>query len=239
MFEFSAVEIFLTPLIHLVLIFSFALILKAFFDFRFNKQIIVFCAIYSISFYLTALPVLVPEFGAIIDSKWNWEGKILTIIFGSLFYLLIKGKTVFFFPNSFKVNKKYLIAILLFYLITGLWSLLFINTTKFSLDTLSFQLVIPSISEELIFRGILLGLMINFIYKKETTFWIPSILISILFGFGHSLFYKAGLSIKFEGDLFINTTLYSLFWCWITFKSKSIFYSIFSHSLHNLSNGFE
>ena len=48
----------------------------------------------------------------------------------------------------------------------------------FNLETLLFQLSMPGIDEEIIFRGIMLGLMYSSLRNGRSAAWNPSIMIS-------------------------------------------------------------
>ena len=106
--------------------------------------------------------------------------------------------------------------------------------TDFNIETLAFNLILPGIDEEIIFRGILLGLLMSIL--KENVFSIinPSVLVtSILFGFIHALKLNSHNSIDFDIIYFFQTGLAGYAWGWITVKSKSILFAILSHNFSN------
>ena len=105
--------------------------------------------------------------------------------------------------------------------------------SDFNIETLAFQITLPGIDEEIIFRGILLGLLMS-ILKGNISFLNPSILItSLLFGCIHALKLNSNNSIDFDILYFFQTGLAGYAWGWITVKSKSILLAILSHNFSN------
>ena len=117
-------------------------------------------------------------------------------------------------------------------LIRIVWFLL--GKSDFDTETLAFQLTVPGIDEEIMFRGILLGLLATSLQDKILFLGNPSILITaILFGFMHALTLNENFTIDFEPIYFLQTFLAGYIWGWITIKSRSILLAILSHNLSN------
>ena len=106
--------------------------------------------------------------------------------------------------------------------------------SKFNLETLAFQISLPGIDEEIMFRGILLGLLATSLKDKISFLGNPSVLLTaILFGFMHALTLNKDYSINFEPIYFIQTGFAGYVWGWITIKSRSILLAIVSHNFSN------
>lgn len=98
-----------------------------------------------------------------------------------------------------------------FLLSTIVWFLL--GKSEFNIETLAFQLTVPGIDEEIIFRGILLGLLMSTLKDKISFFGNPSILLTaILFGFWHSLTLDKNYSIDFNPIYFFQIGLAGYVW---------------------------
>lgn len=200
------------------------------------KRLLIFAVIFVFYQALLFLPKFNSNFD-VIKSSWNWSGKIFGITYGFISYLLFKK----YFPeNDFftiKQNKKDLkpaligaIAIVLTSMIP--WSIL--DKSAFNIETLAFQISLPGIDEEIMFRGVFLGLLATSLKDKVYFFGNPSVLLTaILFGFTHSLTLNKDYTIDFELFYFIQTVFAGYVWGWITIKSHSILLAILSHNLSN------
>lgn len=113
-----------------------------------------------------------------------------------------------------------------------IWFIL--GKSNFNVETLAFQFLLPGIDEEIIYRGILLGLLMSTLKDKIKFIGNPSLLIiSILIGLIHALTLDKNLSIKFSPMYFIQTGFGGFAWGWVTVKSRGIVLAVFSHNLSN------
>lgn len=80
------------------------------------------------------------------------------------------------------------------------------------------SVILAPIVEEMLFRGVLLQTLSNYLSK----FWV-AIIVSALFALVH-----------FDGLQALSLFSASLFFVWLTFKYNSIFPAIFAHVLNNL-----
>lgn len=200
------------------------------------QRLTIFTLCYVLYQIFLVLPKINPMFD-LIKSSWNWDGKIYGIIFGIASFFVFKN---YFAENNFftlKQNQKgfknALIASIAIVLIsTILWFLL--GNTKFDIETLAFQISLPGIDEEIMFRGILLGLLATALKEKIKYIGNPSILLtSILFGFMHALTIDKNYAVDFEPIYFLQTGFAGYIWGWITIKSRSILLAILSHNFSN------
>ena len=227
----------LNALLWLLIIIPFAIIFMEKSRINFYRILIFsFCWIsYTV---LIFLPVVYNNL-RFIHSSWNWNGKLYASIWGIICYYLFRR---FFIENDFftiKQEKKNIkitvILSIITILIISIYSLLFQDKLEFDIETLLFQLTMPGIDEEILFRCILLGILISCLKEKLflSNKHLPILLISILFGLGHSLFLNSGYSLSFSIEDFIITGLLGYMLGWITVKSKSIFIPILVHNIGN------
>ena len=200
------------------------------------QRLLIFTITYIVYQVFLVLPKINSSFD-FIKSSWNWDGKIYGIICGVFCYFAFKK---YFCENNFftlKQKKKNLKpatigAIAIVVLSTIIWYLF--GKSKFDLETLAFQISLPGIDEEIMFRGILLGLLATSLKDKFSIFGNPSILLtSILFGFMHALTFSKNYDIDFESIYFLQTSLAGYVWGWITIKSRSLLLAILSHNFSN------
>jgi membrane protease YdiL (CAAX protease family) len=97
-----------------------------------------------------------------------------------------------------------------------------------------FQLIIPGIDEEIMYRGVLLGLLMTCI-KDKICFknYIGILIIAILFGFIHAFQLNTVYSINFDWIYFLQTSFFGFVLGWVTIKSRSIVLPIIAHNLSN------
>ncbi|WP_298766974.1 CPBP family intramembrane glutamic endopeptidase [uncultured Polaribacter sp.] len=105
-------------------------------------------------------------------------------------------------------------------------------------EKLIYQILMPSLDEEIAYRGVLIGLFSTILNKKKTIFLSkinPVILVtSILFGLIHSLKIEINLDFYFNSYVFVKTFFYGFIWGWIAIKTKSLLLPILFHSVSNV-----
>ena len=98
-----------------------------------------------------------------------------------------------------------------------------------------FQITAPGVDEGILFRGILLGIMASclkeskFIHKNH----ISVILIAVIFGNVHALYFTQEYEINVDIFAFLFTGIMGYIFGLITIKSRSILPSIIVHNLSN------
>jgi uncharacterized protein len=172
-----------------------------------------------------------------IDGNWNWNGKILGILFGILCYFLFRRLFIDYDYFTLKQDKSYIkkttvVSIVVVFCSTIIWFIF--GKSEFDLESLAFQLTLPGIDEEIMYRGILLGLLMSGLKGQVRFIGNPSLLISsILFGVIHALKLNEGFAPNFNLVYFLQTGLAGYAWGWVTIKSRSILFAILSHNLSN------
>jgi uncharacterized protein len=203
------------------------------------KTIGLFSLIFILDQIILKLPLKIQKLQGIYV-KWNWTGKIFGIAFGIIVYLLLRKKLKPFdflrFNQDAKSLKK---TLLITTIITCFTFFNFFGTSKeFDIETLIYELTMPGFDEEVMYRGILLGLLLtcfkDVIKIGKRTFGNPSVLfIGLLFGFAHGLGLDDNLKLKFDPYSFIYTFIPGYAWSWITMESKSILQATISHNMSN------
>jgi membrane protease YdiL (CAAX protease family) len=200
-------------------------------------RILFFALIYIVYQIVLILPKFMEQL-KFIGGNWNWEGKLFGIIFGIICYFIFRkyfSENDFFTLRQDKENfKKALIVTIVSVLLVTLVASLTGGGEQFSSETLAFQLIMPGIDEEIMFRGILLGLLATALRDKLKFLGNPSVLLTaILFGFLHALTLEKDYSINFEPIYFLHTGIGGYIFGWITIRSRSILLAILGHGFAN------
>ncbi len=207
------------------------------------KFIFLFVGTFVLNSFLIDLPRKI-SFLNLLGGQLNWTGKIFALTASLIIYFLIKKRFLnhydfFKFSQARHSLKPNLIIILLSLLITVLSTRFLGGHSEFTLETLLFQLL-PGIEEEIVFRGIMLGILLSIMKDKviigNKNFGNPSIYATaILFGLVHGLSFDNQWQIDFNFGYCFITILYGLVWGWIALKSKSILMPIIAHNLLNIT----
>ncbi|NBB31712.1 CPBP family intramembrane glutamic endopeptidase [Cellulophaga sp. BC115SP] len=203
------------------------------------KKVVLFSLIFIFYQIILKLPITISEV-QFIHSKWNWTGKIFSSIFGVLIYYLLQKELK---PHDFiklrQEQESFLktLSISSFPVCIALFSY-FDTSISFDAETLLFQMTLPGVDEEIMFRAILLGLIIpcfkEGITVLNTNIGNPSVLfVALLFGLVHGLTITNNYKLYFDYYPIIWTSFYGYLWGWISIKSKSILQAIISHNMCN------
>lgn len=199
-------------------------------------RVLFFALIYVVYQIALSLPYLFKPLD-FIGGSWNWDGKIFGILFGVICYF---GFRKYFSENDFFTfrqdtkgfRKTLAVAIFIVVLATAIAFLT--GSSKFDVETLAFQLTMPGIDEEIMFRGILLGFLASSLKAKFAFLGNPAVLLNaVLFGLMHALTLDKNNSLDFEPIYFLQTAIGGYAWAWMTIKSRSILLAILSHNFSN------
>ena len=229
-------ELLLEPILYIVIILPLLLI---FMKERTKKNYLRVASIVVCYFiYYFALTVQY-QFDClnIIGGNWNWDGKIYGTVCGLVMYFIFRRQ---FSDNDFftlKQNKDGLKSALTvagvlvaFFILSGV-----VAEKEFNLETLFFQISMPGIDEEIMYRGVLLGLMCSALRSGGAAWRNPAIIINgILFGLAHSLMYQDG-KLVFNVGPFISIGMVGYAFGYIAFKTRSILIPMLTHNICNFS----
>lgn len=185
---------------------------------------------------ILVLPKLSNRFD-FIESNWNWEGKLFGIVLGIICYFIFRNYFTehdFFTFRQNPENKKktWIVAIAVIILMSSLYY--FIAQSEFDAETLAFQLTMPALDEEIMFRGVLLGLLLTALREKFLFFGNPAVLLTaILFGFLHAFGLNKNFQVTFDLISFLHTGIGGYVFAWLALRSQSLILPILTHSLTN------
>lgn len=229
-------QFLLEPILHLVVIVPLLLI---FMNERTKEnylRVLSIVGCYFIYYFALTLQYHFDCFN-IIDGSWNWDGKIYGIVCGIAIYFIFRrqlSNNNFFTLKQDKAGLKsalkVAIAILAIAILGGV-----VNDREFNIETLLFQISMPGIDEEIMYRGVLLGLMCSALRAGGAAWRNPAIMINaVLFGLVHSLSLGDG-ALQFNSVNFMWTGLLGYGFGYITIKTRSILIPMLTHNLYNFT----
>lgn len=177
----------------------------------------------------------------LFNERWNWTGKIFSIIGSIAFVLFYRKFELKDYYLTFAQNKSFLkkgtIIIFSLFLIVSVLAIVFHKPLAWSTETIMYQLTMPGFGEEIAYRGIMLGLLVQIL--KPSKQYIPHMAIlitALLFGMAHGLKLNDSYELSFRSFAFFNTLILGILWGWLTMRSNSIALATVSHNLGNISN---
>ncbi len=229
-------QMVITPLLHIAIILPLLLI---FMKERTRENYLRVLSIVVCYFIYNAALTVQFQFNClnIIHGSWNWDGKIYGLACGIALYFLFRRQ---FIENDFftlKQNKeglksalKVVVAIISISVLGGI-----VNDKEFNIETLLFQISMPGIDEEIMYRGVLLGLMCSALRTSNAVWRNPAIVINaVLFGLVHALSLSDG-ALQINPVSFIWTGIIGYSFGYITIRTRSILIPMLTHNLYNFS----
>lgn len=198
--------------------------------------------VYFIIVYLVSSLLLSVFSGVVIfpGQQYNWIGKSAAFLFGLVSCFIIPSISVKKFGLTAKINwrgsgKILLICIVYLLLRCGIYYYMSGGIGPIHPEAVAFQAILPGLQEELLFRGILLGLLTRiFPYPGwkvlGVKFGWPVVITSILFGLAHGL----TLPLHFGILVFLRTMLEGFLLGLLVRKTRNIFPAAVYHNLLNL-----
>lgn len=197
-------------------------------------KIVLVVIIYIVNQLALSLPNYVPAFSWINS---NWNGKIYGLLVGLAGWFLFKPyfkENNFFTLQQYKPGFKPAVYAAIALTIFSLVLTRVMGSSDFDTETLLFELTMPSLEEEIVFRGVLLGLLASALKPRMGKLGNPAVLITaLLFGFVHALGFSTDYAINFDPLFFLMTGLGGFVWGWVTIKSRSILLAYLSHNICN------
>ena len=217
-------------------------------DFGWLALAIILHGLYFMATYLS-LPFVDLEqwFG---ELHWNWDGKVAAIVLSltALTILSLFSKQVSFrkagltFKQIEGSVKPAAFVTFLLIALTIAAELAANDGANTALERLLFQATMPGIDEEIYFRGVLLlvmGLAMRsgaFRLLGAPISW-AGVLVTILFGLGHSLFWQDG-GLGFSVLFFGITAFLGFGLLWLRERTGSILIPLIAHNLINFTASF-
>lgn len=227
---------FLTYALYLLLVLPVLLFSKKKSD-DFWHYLLVFFFFFVMNQVLLDLPRYQPEL-RFIQGNWNWSGKILTFAFSILFLVFYRKLTAKEAGLTLRQNgplKLPLILIFLFILVRTILGGVLVPAEALNLETLAFQLTMPTLDEELAYRGIMLALVNkatchNKLFRNIS---VANMVTSLLFSFVHALSLSVQFEVSFEPLYFAQTFLFGLGLAYIVERTGSLLLPMLAHSFSN------
>lgn len=193
-----------------------------------------FLALLALDDLLTSLPQAVDALD-LLPGYWNWEGKILSLLlalaFAGFSALSARdaGLTVRQRPGS--LRGALIALVLLTFTSFGLG--LYFGGGAPDLETLAFQFTAPGLVEELVYRGLFIGLLHKALPDATgLRKWWPVVITAVAFGIWHGLGVKDG---AIEFDLLSASFPFvgGLAYGWLREHTGSIVFPVVAHSFGN------
>ncbi|NNU17628.1 CPBP family intramembrane metalloprotease [Parvularcula sp. ZS-1/3] len=188
-------------------------------------------------------------FGDWIGGRYNWEGKIVTAGFWLVATLAIfwgrLGKVGLTLSQNGPAPKLGIGLAVATAIATGLFMALYFPGTKTepAVD-MAYQAAMPSIEEELWFRGLLLGMLIMGFTRKGMeragTFavLVAALITALHFWSVHSIFTDGSWGFEFRPFWNVPTLFYGLLWVGVRLGTGSLLLPILLHTWANTADYF-
>lgn len=207
----------------------------------FDKRIALGFALLSAAYlgvddFVTGVPTMLKGID-FVGGNWNWTGKVFSLV---LSVLVIAGFRLSATTVGLTFTQRHrrigLIALALFIVWGACLGFLFKPGAP-DAETLAFQALMPGVSEELVYRGILPALLLGLVRGKEPIEGMPWAVIlgtAVVFGAWHGLSYSHG---RFGFDVMsaLFPFIGSIPGGWLRFKTGSLVFPVCAHGLANVA----
>ena len=172
-----------------------------------------------------------------VELSWNWLGKVMSFVG----MLVVASLPMFGYRRvglTLTQRPGFRTPLVVFLGLMGLFVYLAISDASgmADIETIAFQWTMPSLDEELFYRGVLL-LMMNEAFTRRVSILGAAIgygglLTSLLFGLAHGFGYSEG-SFYFDPITFAVTGIPSLVLLWLRERTGSLLLPMLGHSASN------
>jgi membrane protease YdiL (CAAX protease family) len=236
----------LNELISVLFVLVFVILCAFFIDYRKSIRLwyilLLFLFIGFTDNLFHTITIHFPDLQLIRSHTWgnqylNWSGKLYSIVFGLLMVLFIRkiiardeiGLRLKQNKNSVRFS---LIFILIIFLVSALG--LLEPGNGLDLNALLYGAIMPGLNEELIYRGLLLGILNKIFDRKfrlfKTNFGWGAILVSVAFGLLHGFQLSESFQVNFDVVSVLLTGIYGFIFALIRERSGSLVFPIIAHS---------
>lgn len=170
---------------------------------------------------------------------FNWSAKLYSIVFAIFLSVLLRriispleiGLTLNQNKGSIRFSLGFILIMCLIASGLGMLS----AKTPFEGEILLYTAIMPGLSEELIYRGLLLGLL-NKIFEKryrllKTNFGWGAIITSLIFGFLHGFQLSDNFQFQFDFIAILLSGIYGFIYALIRERSGSLVFPVVAHSV--------
>lgn len=181
-------------------------------------------------------------FKPLANLQWNWGGKFLSLFLILYLWFLYRGSEEFSpLAVGFTLRQKnvFLALCVLFGIILIPIVFAEFRPERSDMETLFFQALIPGLTEEPMFRGVLLLLLCRAFTSRhfailKADFNTGCWLALLLFGIGHGLVIQ-NMEIKFSVSIVISTFICGALLLWFRLITGSLLIPILLHNFINFS----
>jgi len=229
----------LNPLLYLLLVSPLLLLGRKHKDWQW-QILVLFAGYFLFDSLLTVLPTEVDAL-QFVGGEMNWEGKLFSYFGAFLFFVIFRqftleqaGLRLRQDDGSATYGQRNVMVFTVLVLIYGF----LIGGYTATLENGLFQLLMPSVVEEIVYRGILL-MLLNEVFSKpyrigQTQFGMGLIITALLFGLWHSLSIEEGGKLYMNWGAFLITGGLGFYLGIVRERTGSLLYPIILHIIINL-----
>lgn len=171
----------------------------------------------------------------------GWSGKLYSVVCMMLLLYLTRGMLgkndvgLTFHHNPGSILPACLVASFL-----AAWAFLVGISSpkgKFDLPTLAYLAIMPGLNEELVYRGVLLGILVKMfpgnLKLLGAPFGLGIIVTSLLFGLLHGFWLDNNLAVHIEWIALRNAAISGLVFAWLRARTGSLVMPLMAHGLED------
>ena len=171
----------------------------------------------------------------------NWSGKLYSILFAlALLYLFRTRLTRDDVGLTFRQKEGSLLPSVVVVAALGAWAYFVgISSPKGQLDVevLAYLAIMPGLNEELIYRGVLLGILDkvtpgNLRFLEAPVGW-GIVITSLLFALLHGFWFDSSLAIHVNGIALRNSLISGFIFAWLRARTGSLVMPIIAHGVED------
>lgn len=172
----------------------------------------------------------------LVDGYWNWSGKIYSLVLSLAVILALRMNAKAVGLSLPQRNIKIGLIALVPLTLVGIFLGYMFQPPPPNAETLAFQALMPSLAEEIAYRGIAPALLLGLIQKRDapkTVPWVVICIAAVPFGVVHGLGYSSG-AYSFEWGIALHTFTGGIIYGWLRFSTGSLLFPILAHSFANV-----
>ena len=174
---------------------------------------------------------------ALLGDSWNWSGKVYSLVLSVIVILALRIDRQALGLTLRQRSPWLSVAAVLGFIVWGTALGLLFKPGAADAETLAFQLTMPALSEELVYRGLLPAVLFGALYGRSlprSGYWPVIVGTAIAFGVWHSLGYAKG-TFRFDWMSGLIPFIGSLAGGWLRFRTGSLLVPVLGHGFANLA----
>lgn len=185
---------------------------------------------------VTGLASSVPAL-AVLGGGWNWSGKVYSLVLSIAVILMLRMDRKALGLTLKQRSPLLSVIAVLGFIVWGTALGLLFQPGVADAETLAFQVSMPGLAEELVYRGIVPAVLLGALWSRalpQSNYWPIIIGTAVAFGLWHSLGYSKG-SFRFDAMSGLFPFIGSLAGGWLRFRTGSLLVPVLGHGLANLA----